>query len=172
MGFTVEVIQSGAVTASIASPDPPVVVEILTPQVVAVDIDSSGLIARMNDVLTQLAELSAGGIAGSGLSWTITGADTEMAVNYGYVCNSFSLQRMKLPAVAVVGDRVVVMSGSPTLFRVEQREGQSILFGDIPTTVGITGRIDSLHPGAGIELTFVGSSRWAVKDSNGNFEVT
>jgi hypothetical protein len=141
-------------------------VEILTPQVVAVEIDSSGLIARMNDVLTQFA-----GITGSGLSWTITGADTEMAVNYGYLCNSLSLQRMKLPSAANVGDRLVVIGGSSTRFRVEQYVDQSIVFGSLSTSVGIVGRIDSLNPGAALDLTHLGNSQWLAKDSNGNFEV-
>lgn len=105
------------------------------------------------------------------ISWVITDADTEMASNCCYFCQSLTLQRMRLPDWAALGDQLILIGAEATLFRIEQRENQSVLFGDLATEVGVTGRIDSLSPGAVLNLSYIGNNRWIVKFSTGNFDM-
>lgn len=105
------------------------------------------------------------------ISWVITDADTEMTSNCCYFCQSLILQRMKLPDSATPGDQLILIGAESTLFRIEQRDNQSVLFGDLATEVGVAGRIDSLSPGAVLNLSYIGNNRWVVKFSSGNFDV-
>jgi len=112
------------------------------------------------------------GDAGSptGFIGVVTSDSVSLQTNYNYFCTSLSLQTLTLPATANLGDRIEINGVEVGLFRVAQLDGQQIRVGNKVTSLGLSGRIDSLAVGDLITLTYQGSKRWIAK-LTGNFEV-
>ncbi len=87
--------------------------------------------------------------------WTVVTVDTQMVVNNGYVANTAALCELVLPVLAAEGDVVRVGGYGVGGWQVTQNAGQSILFDDISTTVGVGGTLASTNKGDAVELVCV-----------------
>lgn len=101
---------------------------------------------------------------GSGYSWTeVTGVTQAMAVDSGYIANNAGLVTLTLPAIAVVGDTVIVQGKGAGGFLIAQNAGQVINYGSSPTTVGVGGSLASTNQWDSVELLCVtANTTWAV----------
>lgn len=111
------------------------------------------------------------GGGGSSITWEAITGSIQMQVNRGYICNGLSLQTLILPSSAILGDQLHISAQGTGLYRIAQNAGQQIRFGSRTTSLGISGRIDSLVQGDSITLLYAGSNLWSVVFSSGNFDV-
>jgi hypothetical protein len=105
-------------------------------------------------------------------SWIFSGAATafNMIPNTGYVNNNnAAVVTYTLPTVAQVGSIIrIAMTGSPGAWVLAQNAGQSIMFGTVQTTVGVSGGLNSNGPGDAIEMIcIVANTTWQVLSSLG-----
>lgn len=121
---------------------------------------------------------SAGGItisgSGSGYSWTeVTGTTQAMAVNNGYIANNVALVTLTLPAVATIGQTVILQGKGTGLFRIAQNASQTIHFGSSDTTTGVGGSLTATSRYDSIELLCItANTDWAVlTGTQGTFTV-
>lgn len=87
-------------------------------------------------------------IAGSssGFTWNnVTGSTQSMSSGNGYVCSNAGLTTLTLPAVAstAFGDMIKVISFGAGGFKIAQNSGNQMLFGNMTTTAGVTGFIQT-----------------------------
>lgn len=68
-------------------------------------------------------------------------------------------------------DGVIAISSIGALFRITQRSGQQIRFGEDNSSLGAGGYLEALEPAASIELLQTGLTEWLVVSSIGNFEI-
>lgn len=107
-----------------------------------------------------------------GLGWaTVSGTTQQMAVKSGYVANNAARVDFALPATAALGDAIEIVGLGTGGWRISQIAGQSITFGDITTTVGTGGRIDSTQQRDTIMLRALSASDWQVVGAVGNLDV-
>lgn len=112
--------------------------------------------------------------SGSGYGWTeVTGTTQSMAINNGYIANNVALVTLTLPAVAAVGDTVILQGKGSGLYRIAQNAGQIINFGSSPTTVGAGGSLTATNQFDSIELICItANTTWAaLTGSQGAFTV-
>jgi hypothetical protein len=101
--------------------------------------------------------------------WTVVAVNTNMAVNNGYIANSASLVTLTLPAVAAVGSIVRATGMNTGGWAIAQNAGQTIFFGTLSTTTGVTGGLSSTTPRDAIELVcVVANTSWNWITSQGN----
>lgn len=102
---------------------------------------------------------------------TIT-SDTQAVVNTSYIIDSPALVRVTLPEVCRTGDQVGVSTKGVGYWRIVQNPNQKIYVGDSSTTLGITGRIDSIDNGVSITIACITeNTEWIVISLTGNVEV-
>lgn len=108
-----------------------------------------------------------------GFAWTeVTGTTQAMADNNGYIANNAGLVTLTLPAVAAIGDTVMVTGKGAGGWRVAQNAGQQIFFGTASTTIGAGGSLDSTQRRDTVELVCItANTEWNVIDSVGNLTV-
>lgn len=83
---------------------------------------------------------------GSGIGWTeVTGTTQAMAADNGYVANNAAPVVFTLPATAAFGTAIDVIGKGAGGWVVEQNAGQNIQIGNISSTVGATGSIESTN---------------------------
>ena len=114
----------------------------------------------------------AGG-GGSSFTWSVVaGTSQAMSVDNGYITNNAGLVTCTLPAVAVVGDVVRVTGKGAGGWLIAQNAGQTIYFGDLTTTTGVTGSLASTLVRDTVELVCVTTNNdWNVLSSIGNITV-
>lgn len=112
--------------------------------------------------------------ATSTFTWVeVTGTSQAAAVNTGYILNNGSLVTLTLPSTAAVGDIVRVAGKGSGGWRVAQNAGQTIHYGNVDSTTGAGGRLDSTNRYDSIELLCtVADTDFTVLSSVGNITVT
>lgn len=97
----------------------------------------------------------------------------NVAANKGYILTSATLQTINMPTPCIVGDVFALHGKGVGLFKVAQRAGEQILFGNTPTTVGITGFIESTHANDSVYLICVDAAGIWTPDNGtfGNFSI-
>jgi hypothetical protein len=114
-----------------------------------------------------------GRAGGSGLTWQVVTTDDDLVADNGYVVNSASLVTLTLPATASINGIIRVVGVGAGGWLIEQLADQQIHFGNLSTTVGVTGSVASVHDRDAVELIcVVADDEWQVISSVGNLEVT
>lgn len=123
-------------------------------------------------LLTAINTLIDNALAANTFSWNIIDADTDLAINNGYITNSgVDTVNLLLPATCAVGSiiKVVRYNGN---FNIAQNDLQRIWCSTQSTTVGTTGYITPLANNASVELLCVeADTTFLVVNSQGAFEV-
>ena len=90
---------------------------------------------------------------GGGITWAeVTGTSQSASINSGYIANNASLVTITLPTTAPVGSVLQVVGSGAGGWKVAQNSGQSIVYGDVSSTVGTSGYIASVYHRDCIEL--------------------
>jgi hypothetical protein len=110
--------------------------------------------------------------AGSGITWnTLTASGTASGDN-GYILNSNSNLTLSLPFTASVGKIVRVSGLGSGGWTISQVAGQKIHFGNIDTTLGLSGSLSSTHTRDAIEMVCcVLNSEYNIVGSIGNINI-
>ncbi len=107
-------------------------------------------------------------------SWVIATVDTAMTKGTGYFANGGSRLFLTLPTTAssTTGDTVAVYDLSGNGWRVVQNSDQQIRFGNVLSTAGSTGYIESTEVGNTVHLVYSQSGLWTVSPgSQGNITI-
>lgn len=98
----------------------------------------------------------------------ITGVSQSLSSNTGYIINTISLCTLTLPLTCAVGDIIRIQGNSAGLWRVSQNAGQQILWGNVNTTVGAAGYLQSTNAGDAITLLCtVANTQFRASSSQG-----
>jgi hypothetical protein len=124
--------------------------------------------------LSGVAVWTAESAASSGFTWNnTTGTTQAMAVNNGYISNNASLSTFTLPTTIAVGQRVAIQGAGAGGWILAQNAGQTINFGDAPTTAGTGGSIASTNQFDHIEVICItANTTFAAYNAQGNLTVT
>jgi hypothetical protein len=87
-----------------------------------------------------------------GFSWNIASASHSMSVNNGYVSSATGLVVLTLPSTAAFGSIIRVVANGGSGWQIAQNSGQTIHFGNLSTTLGVLGFLQSVSPYDAIEL--------------------
>lgn len=114
-----------------------------------------------------------GGSGGGGITWSEVLTTTQAAaVNNGYIANNASLVTITLPTTASVGSYIRIAGKGAGGWKVAQNASQLINFGNLPSTTGVTGFIQSTNSEDAVELLCVtANNEWSVISSIGNITV-
>lgn len=83
---------------------------------------------------------------GSGIGWTeVTAATQAMTADNGYIANNAGGVTFTLPATAALGTAIDVLGKGAGGWIIEQNAGQNIQIGNVSSTVGATGSIESTN---------------------------
>lgn len=100
--------------------------------------------------------------SGSMAMVTVT-SDATIQANYAYNVDGGALVILTLPTQAQEGDTFAVVRTGAFNWRIAQNAGQTIIFGDIATTPGVTGYLESTAVGDAIQVVCTTqNSEWAV----------
>lgn len=93
----------------------------------------------------------------------VTSGTQSMSVDTQYIANNLSGQVVfTLPAIAALGSKVSVQGSAAGGWRISQNAGQTINFGDVPTTTGTSGYLEFSNRYDTIELMcIVANTTWA-----------
>lgn len=106
------------------------------------------------------------------LAWSAPTTVATGIENTGFVANGGSRVVITLAATAAVGTTVRVVGKGAGGWKIAQDASQKIYFGNISTTTGVTGYIESTHPNDCVELICItANTEWAVVSSVGNITV-
>lgn len=105
--------------------------------------------------------------------WTeVTGTTQAAAVNSGYILNNAGLVTLTLPAIAAVGDVILVVGKGAGGWKVAQNASGVIHFGNLDSTTGTGGFISSTAQYDCVMLVcIVANNGWVVQNSVGNITV-
>ena len=122
-----------------------------------------------NAIYDKIESLSTGGF-----TWNeVTGTTQTASVNNGYITNNAALVTVTLPNTAAVGSIVRIAGKGAGGWRIAQNASEIIHFGNVDTTTGVGGRLDSTDTNDAIELLcIVADTEWMVLSSQGNITVT
>lgn len=113
-------------------------------------------------------------VTGAGYNWqTITSANNiqQIAVENGYVTAGAAKCVLLLPQVSPVGNSFII-TGLSSLFQITQNAGQSIIYGDLTTSVGVGGSISSLQVSDHVGIICIQANTvFKIVDTVGNFTV-
>lgn len=111
---------------------------------------------------------------GGGFEYSVVTADTQMAVNVGYIANKAgTICTLTLPATAAVGDAISVLGLGATLWLIAQNAGQTVRINGQSTTTGATGSLSAIDQYNTAELVcVVANTDWVVKSGMGILTVT
>jgi hypothetical protein len=102
----------------------------------------------------------------------ITSTTTNLLPDNSFGLNNASQVVATLPTTALVGTIIQIVGIGAGGWRIAQNASQQVHFGNISTTVGAGGRIDSSHRRDCITLKcVVANSEWTVESSVGNMDV-
>lgn len=124
-------------------------------------------------LMTDGTNLSWGTGGNGGITFTsVTGTTQQAAINNGYIANNASLVTITLPSTAAVGSIVSVVGNGAGGWKLAQNAGQTINFGDMPTTTGTGGSLTPNNQFDCVEvICTVANTTWVVKSSIGNIFV-
>lgn len=107
------------------------------------------------------------------LTWIVTGDDTQMVANRGYVLTGSVDRTFTLPLSSVRGDVVELVSFGTGLWTIAQNAEQQIRIGTAATTSGVSGSLASTLRGDSIRILCVNDFEdWIVLSGiSGNYEV-
>lgn len=119
----------------------------------------------------QGAQGASGG--GGGITWNeVTGTTQTAAVDNGYITNNASQVVVTLPTTAAVGKTVRIAGKGAGGWRVAQNASEIIHFGNVNSTTGTGGYIESTHRYDAVELLcIVADTEWVVLSSVGNITI-
>jgi hypothetical protein len=105
-----------------------------------------------------------------GLTWIATADDTTMTVNYGYIPTDDAVRTVfTLPDTAAVGSMFKVVGEGDAGWKVAQNAGDTIRFGNVNTTTGAGGYIQSSDKGDCVEIVcIVANTDFRVTNAQGN----
>ncbi len=110
-----------------------------------------------------------------GETWSnVTGASTTIVPNHAYTASNAGSVTFTLPATAAYGTIFEISTGTTTGgWSIAQLAGQSINYGNLTTTVGVTGALASTGQGDSIRvLCIVANTTFQVLSSQGEINVT
>lgn len=113
-------------------------------------------------------------LTGGGFEFTEVTADTQMAVNQGYIANKAgTICELTLPATAAVGDAVAILGKSATLWLIAQNAGQTIHMNAESTTTGAAGSVSAIDQYNSIQLICItADTDWIVQSCVGILTLT
>lgn len=86
-------------------------------------------------------------------TWNIINSTSQvMLPNQGYIANTATLCTLTLPSVCSIGDKVQIIGREIGLFQIAQNASQNIVYGNVSTTVGVTGYLQSTATGDSLTL--------------------
>lgn len=109
--------------------------------------------------------------ATASVNWNnVTSGTQALSPEQGYVTNNgASLVTYTLPVLAAFGTVISVAGFSSGGWTIAQNALQSIVFGNVSTTVGIGGSLSSTNGGDQVDLLcVVANTTWVVRDTIGN----
>lgn len=102
----------------------------------------------------------------------VTGTTQTLAVNTSYRVNNAALCTLTLPTTAAVDTVIRIVGVGAGGWRVAQNASQQIHFGNLSSTSGASGRLDSTHRRDVIELLCINANtEWQVIHAIGNIDV-
>jgi hypothetical protein len=107
----------------------------------------------------------------SGLPWSVQVANFALVKSNGYFANSAVPITATLPAVAAVGDTFSLSNMNVGNLVIGQQAGQSIRYGNLVSTVGVTGNLTSTSIGDSVTIVCnVANTGFQVIHSTGEFD--
>ena len=95
-----------------------------------------------------------------------------MAVNNGYIANNAGLVTLTLPTTSALGSVIEVVGKGAGGWRISQNAGEQIHFGNINTTTGTGGYLQSTLTYDAIRIVCtVADTEWTVLSVQGNITV-
>jgi hypothetical protein len=134
----------------------------------------AGLTAGSNVTITPGAgSITIAAAGGLGFTFTdVTGTTQTMVPNAGYTSNNASQITFTLPTTAAYGSLLAIVGKNTGGWTIEQNALQSIVFGSLQSTVGVTGSLSSTNAHDVVFLIcIVANTTWAVTGSMGNLTV-
>jgi hypothetical protein len=102
----------------------------------------------------------------------VTASFQGMAANQGYIANNASLVTFALPTTIAVGGMVAVAGQGAGGWKITQSAGQQINLGNLPTTVGVGGSLQSTNRYDNIKLMcIVANTTFIAFPPQGNITV-
>lgn len=112
-------------------------------------------------------------LIGSGKTTEVTGTSASMAINKQYIANNAAVVTLTLPTTAAVGDMVEIIGEGAGGWLLAQNASQVIYYGNVSTTVGTGGKIESTHRRNCLKLVCVtANTDWQVVHAVGTLIVT
>lgn len=139
--------------------------------------DATGILARLGIGANGQVLVVNGGLPSwqdqSAVDWSVITTATQAAViNSGYIVNFATLSTITLPATAPVGSVLRIVGMGAGGWRLAQATGQQVHFGNVSSTSGTGGQINSTHERDCINLVCtVANTTWQVIASIGNLDV-
>ena len=102
---------------------------------------------------------------------TVTSSTQAITANNGYVSNDgATLVTFTLPAALStnLGDTFIIVGLGSGLWKLAQNASQSIQFGNVSTTAGVTGYLASSNQFDNVKIVSTGTDTWAVLEAVGN----
>lgn len=111
-------------------------------------------------------------VAGA-LPWTeITATTGSLSANNSYGANNASLVTLTLPNSASTGNVLEVVGKGAGGWRITQNASQTIYFGNVQTTTGTSGYIESTHFGDTVAIKCItANTDWRVVSAVGNLNL-
>ena len=111
----------------------------------------------------------AAGVGGAVLPLTtVTGTSAALTTNTAYVANNAARVTLTLPTTAAVGAKISVFSLGAGGWQIAQNAGQSIIWGGLSTTAGVTDGLKTVAGGGAVTLVCVAANTtWEVESHEG-----
>lgn len=111
--------------------------------------------------------------APAAINWAeVTGTSQAGAINAGYIANNAALCTISLPATAALGSIIEIVGKGNGGWKLSQAASQQVIFGNIASTSGTGGSLNSTHQRDAIRLVnVVADTAWQVIGSQGNIDV-
>lgn len=109
------------------------------------------------------SNFSMSGVPSTNMTWQTITADVDALPNYGYFTQGLGTRGITLPANGDINEGDVIGVGYSTApWIIMQNAGQYIIFGDITTTVGIGGSLQSTSTGDAMTIIYQGNGVFQV----------
>lgn len=96
----------------------------------------------------------------------ISGTSASMNPGIVYILHSTSLTTLTLPVLANIGDLIQIIGEGSGGFKVAQNTSQYIASGNMNTTTGTSGYIQTTANNTFVSLRYVNTNKWMVSSSN------
>ena len=101
----------------------------------------------------------------------VTTTSQSASVNHAYITNNASQVNVTLPSSASIGDIVRVVGLGSGGWKLSQNASQYVYFGNLTSTTGTGGYLESTNEHDSIELVCVSTNGWSVISSIGNITI-